>query len=37
LSSGDNVLDLEGTAALLREHRLMVDDPLVYDDGELLR
>jgi len=36
-SSGDNVMDLAGTAALLRKHRLMVDDPLVYDDGELLR
>jgi len=36
-SSADNVLDLDGTEALLRKHRLMVDDPLVYDDGELLR
>jgi len=36
-SSGDNVMDLAGTVALLRKHRLMVDDPLVYDDGELLR
>lgn len=36
-SSADNVLDLAGTEALLREHKLMVDDPTVYDDGELLR
>jgi UDP-glucose 4-epimerase len=36
-SSADTVLDLAGTAELLRQHRLMVDDPLVYDDGELLR
>jgi UDP-glucose 4-epimerase len=36
-SSADNVLDRAGTEALLRRHRLMVDDPLIYDDGELLR
>jgi FlaA1/EpsC-like NDP-sugar epimerase len=36
-SSADNVLDLAATEALLRKHRLMMDDPLVYDDGELLR
>ncbi|MCC6532426.1 MAG: polysaccharide biosynthesis protein [Burkholderiales bacterium] len=36
-SSADNVLDLAGTVALLRTHRLMVEEPLVYDDGELLR
>lgn len=36
-SSADNVLDRAGTEALLCEHRLMVDDPLMYDDGELLR
>jgi len=36
-SSAGPVLDLPGTEALLRAHRLMVDDPLVYDDGELLR
>jgi FlaA1/EpsC-like NDP-sugar epimerase len=36
-SSADNVLDMAGTVELLRRHRLMVDDPLVYDDGELLR
>jgi len=36
-SSGDDVMDLAGTEALLRKHHLMVDDPLVYDDGELLR
>jgi UDP-glucose 4-epimerase len=36
-SSADNVLDRAGTEALLRKHRLTVDDPLIYDDGELLR
>lgn len=36
-SSADNVLDRADTEALLRQHHLMVDDPLVYDDGELLR
>ncbi len=36
-SSADNVLDIAGTVDLLRRHRLMVDDPMVYDDGELLR
>ena len=36
-SSADNVLDLAATETLLRRHRLMIDDPLVYDDGELLR
>lgn len=36
-SSADNVLDLAGTQALLKEHKLMVEDPMVYDDGELLR
>jgi hypothetical protein len=35
-SSGDQVLDLEGTAALLRKHRLMPDQAVVKDGGELL-
>jgi UDP-glucose 4-epimerase len=37
LSSADEVLDLSATQSLLCQHRLMVDDPLTYDDGELLR
>jgi FlaA1/EpsC-like NDP-sugar epimerase len=36
LSSADTLLDLEQTAALLRQHRLMVDD-VAKEDGELLR
>lgn len=36
-SSADNVLDLAGTEKLLKAHRLMVDDPLYFDEGELLR
>lgn len=36
-SSADNALDLNATQALLRKHRLLVGDSLVYDDGELLR
>ena len=36
-SSADNVLDPAGTLRLLSEHKLMVDDPLTYEDGELLR
>jgi FlaA1/EpsC-like NDP-sugar epimerase len=36
-SSADNVIGPERTVELLRRHRLMIDDPLVYDDGELLR
>jgi len=35
-SSADHVLDLEGTAALLRKHRLMPDQAVVKDGGELL-
>jgi UDP-glucose 4-epimerase len=35
-SSADQVLDLEGTAALLRKHRLMPDQAVVKDSGELL-
>jgi UDP-glucose 4-epimerase len=36
-SSGDTVLDLEGTVALLRQHRLMVEDVDLDKGGELLR
>ena len=36
-SSGDEVLDLAGTAALLKTHRLMVEDVDVGDRTELLR
>ena len=36
-SSGDDVLDLAGTAALLRKHRLMVEDVDMGDRSELLR
>lgn len=36
-SSGDEVLDLAGTAALLKKHRLMVDDVELGDREELLR
>ena len=36
-SSGDEVLDLAGTAALLTKHHLMVDDADLGDRPELLR
>lgn len=36
-SSGDEVLDLAGTTALLKKHRLMVEDIHAGDDTELLR
>jgi UDP-glucose 4-epimerase len=36
-SSGDEVLDMAGTAALLKKHRLMVDDADPGDRSELLR
>jgi UDP-glucose 4-epimerase len=36
-SSADNVLDLEGTGALLKRHRLMPDDVEQAELGELLR
>ncbi|HEV8537357.1 MAG TPA: polysaccharide biosynthesis protein [Bacteroidota bacterium] len=36
-SSGDEVLDLAGTTALLKKHRLMVDDADLGDRPELLR
>jgi UDP-glucose 4-epimerase len=36
-SSANEVLDLPGTAALLRKHRLMVDDGALNSDTELLR
>lgn len=36
-SSGDEVLDLAGTVALLRKHRLMVDDADLGGRPELLR
>jgi UDP-glucose 4-epimerase len=36
-SSGDEVLDLSGTSALLTKHRLMVDDADPADRPELLR
>jgi len=35
-SSSDRVLDLEGTAALLRRHQLMPDQAVARDGGELL-
>ncbi|MGC3996943.1 MAG: polysaccharide biosynthesis protein [Anaeromyxobacter sp.] len=35
-SSADQVLDLEGTVALLRKHNLMPDQAVVKDGGELL-
>jgi FlaA1/EpsC-like NDP-sugar epimerase len=36
-SSGDDVLDLAGTTALLKKHRLMVEDGDLDDGVELLR
>jgi FlaA1/EpsC-like NDP-sugar epimerase len=36
-SSADNVLDLKGTEALLKKHRLMADDVKQAELGELLR
>ena len=36
-SSGDSVLDLEGTIELLKKHRLMVEDVEYSNSGELLR
>jgi UDP-glucose 4-epimerase len=36
-SSGDEVLDLAGTAALLKKHRLLVEDVDLGDHEELLR
>ncbi len=36
-SSGDEILDLSGTASLLTKHRLMVDDADLADAPELLR
>lgn len=36
-SSGDEVLDLAGTTALLKKHRLMVEDADLGDRSELLR
>lgn len=36
-SSADTVLDLAGTAQLLRQHRLMVDDVELSHDAEMLR
>jgi FlaA1/EpsC-like NDP-sugar epimerase len=36
-SSADNVLDLKGTEALLKKHRLMIDDVKAADVGSLLR
>jgi UDP-glucose 4-epimerase len=36
-SSGDEVLDFDGTAALLKKHRLMVEDADPTDRSELLR
>ena len=36
-SSSDEILDLDGTAALLKKHRLMVDDVDMGDRTELLR
>lgn len=36
-SSGDSVLDLQGTVDLLRDHQLMVDDADLSESDELLR
>ena len=36
-SSGDDVLDLEGTIALLKHHQLMVEDVRLSTTGELLK
>jgi len=36
-SSGDVVLDLPETIALLKKHKLMIEDMKVSHDGELLR
>ena len=36
-STGEEVLDLQSTAALLRKHRLMVDDVSINQNPELLR
>ena len=37
LSSGDNVLDLAGTRALLAKHKLMPEDVPAGEAAELLR
>jgi hypothetical protein len=36
-SSADEVLDFDGTATLLRQHRLMVEDVQLTYRGEILR
>jgi len=36
-SSGDVVLDLPGTIALLKKHKLMIEDMDLTSDHELLR
>jgi FlaA1/EpsC-like NDP-sugar epimerase len=36
-SSADNVLDLRGTEALIKKHRLLIDDVEAADVGSLLR
>ena len=36
-SSGDSVLDLKGTIDLLKKHRLMLEDVILSNSGELLR
>jgi hypothetical protein len=40
-SSGDTVLDFNGAVALLKKHRLMIEDNLSFSDdefsGELIR
>jgi len=36
-SSGDNVLELNGTLELLKRHKLRVEDNSAHDDTELLR
>jgi FlaA1/EpsC-like NDP-sugar epimerase len=36
-SSGDSVLDFEGTLALLKKHRLMIEDAAEFEEGEMLR
>jgi len=36
-SSGDTLLDYEGTVALLKKHKLMVEDNTAFTDDELIR
>ncbi|MFN8790929.1 MAG: polysaccharide biosynthesis protein [Bdellovibrionales bacterium] len=36
-SSGDTLLDFEGTVALLKKHKLMIEDNANFSDDELIR